>query len=191
MLPNVHGLILSGCSPAEVAQIVAKAQAAQEPREFRAARLAFEDQGEYEREEDEGPDLIDLAEEDRQKGNLKTAEALLTFVLLQCKMTSNVVKKLRVHVNLAHVLYEQEEYAKASEEFQAAYDLHQDWMTDNDRSLRPVSYLPLWAECYDKLSQHEKAERLRKEQKEVDERYRSYWGDSDDDKESDEESGEA
>ncbi|KAK1230340.1 hypothetical protein PQX77_006571 [Marasmius sp. AFHP31] len=121
-------------------------------------------------------DILDLAEEERRKGDLDKAVEVLVFALASCKGNSNmIVVELKAHVRLAHVYHEMKELAKASKEFQEAYDLHQDWMTDNDRELHPISYLPLWAECCDKLSQPKKAVRLREQYTKMIERYRGHW----------------
>ncbi|KAL0056851.1 hypothetical protein AAF712_016534 [Marasmius tenuissimus] len=121
-------------------------------------------------------DILDLAEEEQRKGDLDKAAEVLVFALASCKGNSNmIVVELKAHVRLAHVYHEMKEFAKASKEFQEAYDLHQDWMTDGDREFHPVSYLPLWAECCDKLSQPKKAERLREQHTKMAERYRGYW----------------
>ncbi|KAL0570731.1 hypothetical protein V5O48_011222, partial [Marasmius crinis-equi] len=77
------------------------------------------------------------------------------------------------------------EFAKASKEFQGAFDIYEDWMTENDRKLHPVSYLPLWADCCDKLGQPKKAERLRTQQAKLAEKYQSYWGDPEEELDSD------
>ncbi|KAL0581024.1 hypothetical protein V5O48_001018 [Marasmius crinis-equi] len=134
--------------------------------------------------EDDGPRYLDLAESERRKGNFDEAERILLECIGECKQDSRYnVEELRAHVKLGHVYREKQDFKRATEEFQVAYDTYEDWMTEEERELHPISYLNLWAECCERLAQPKKAEELRAEAKEMTERYQSFWEDSDEDSE--------
>jgi tetratricopeptide (TPR) repeat protein len=69
---------------------------------------------------------------ERQRGHLEQAEKILLLALVKCTGNGNlVVVELKAHVRLAYLYYEQDDYEKASKEFQAAFDMYRDWMTEN------------------------------------------------------------
>ncbi|KAL0064706.1 hypothetical protein AAF712_008404 [Marasmius tenuissimus] len=137
---------------------------------------------------DDGDRYLDLAEKERKKGNFNEAERILLECIQDCKSDSQyIVEELRAYVKLAHVYREKEDFAKANEQFQVAHDTYEDWMTEEERELHPISYLTLWAECCEKLALNKKAQELRAEAKEVAVRYESFWDDEDSDEDNSEE----
>jgi len=114
-----------GFSPAQAARMAAA-------KSQRAANGLNKDFGNQPDElEGDQVDILDLAEEDRKQGNLQRATEILVFALASCKGNATLAAvELKAHVKLAHVYHEMKEFAKASREFQQAYELHQHQVTD-------------------------------------------------------------
>ncbi|KAL0562793.1 hypothetical protein V5O48_019285, partial [Marasmius crinis-equi] len=124
-----------GFSPAEAARMAAENRATNGLEAFGYSpddRDTIPGDGGPDDEDEDEVDILDFAEEERQNGNLKKATEILIFALASCRGNPNmIVVELKAHVKLAHVYHEQNEFAKASKEFQGAFDIYEDWMTEN------------------------------------------------------------
>ena len=81
--------------------------------------------------DEDGDRYLDMAEKERKKGNFDGTERILLECIQECKTDGQfIVEELRAHVKLAHVYQEKEDFAKAHEQFQIAYDAYEDWMTE-------------------------------------------------------------
>ncbi|KAJ7868843.1 hypothetical protein B0H13DRAFT_1055310 [Mycena leptocephala] len=182
-----------GFSAAEAGRMAAQHRAANGGLEvtgvFPVANFQTEEEDEEEEEEDEqeeddgddddNVDILDLAEEARQTGDLKLCENTLLLCYLKTMQIGEggIVIKLRCLVRLGELYHQKESWDKAVDHFDKAYKLWDgvQWLADEDRSIHPVAFLRKWAECYERLNKSEQAANTKAKADNFERRFASYW----------------
>ncbi|KAJ7650850.1 hypothetical protein FB45DRAFT_1050720 [Roridomyces roridus] len=133
-------------------------------------------------EEDDGDDdevdILDMAEEARQKGDLKLCENTLLMAYIESMNQPDlIVVKLRCLVRLGDLYHQKEEWKTGVEKYEAAYKVwdEQQWLADADRKIHPVSFLAKWAECHERLGNADEAAKQRAKAERFEKQYASYW----------------
>ncbi|KAJ7650851.1 hypothetical protein FB45DRAFT_888959 [Roridomyces roridus] len=129
--------------------------------------------------EEFGVDVLDMAEQARVRGDLKTCENTLLLCFIKSMTDPGlVVVKLRCLVRLGDLYRQKKDWEEGVRKCDAAYKIweKQQWLADADRSIHPVSFLRKWAECCDRLGNSEEAAKHKAKA----ERFVGYWSDESD-----------